>query len=121
MAALSSFKLESPFPPIAEATDAFAKIISIQKDLLILNAELKAWREFKRVMYGIGAILTLNLTLVLTFYWITIVLYQNGLPAWLLALLSFALFGFSTAILGLRAIRLGRKREQENDLTRQRS
>src|SRR4051794_3075512 len=99
--------LESPFPHIAEATDAATKILALQADLFLLNQELKTLRQIKRAIWlGVGFIL-LNLLLTLTFFWIEMGLHENGWSSFSLALLTLVFFGILAAASALMALRVG--------------
>jgi len=84
--------LDIPFN-LMEASDAAAKIISLQKDLFVLNQEIKTLRQIKRSLYLIASLICLVTLLILTFYWIGEGLHENGFSPFTLALLSALFFG----------------------------
>jgi hypothetical protein len=89
----------------AEAADALSKLVRVQKDLFVMKAENRAGIEFRRILFGLGALLALNLTLTLTFGWITVLLFRNGWSPAFLALISFVIFGGLTTLCIRRVLR----------------
>jgi hypothetical protein len=86
-------RFENPFTDIAEATDAMAKMITLQKDLFVLTQELKTLRQLKRTLWLGAGLITLNLLLFFTFFWIQMSLHEAGWSAVSLAIISALFFG----------------------------
>lgn len=105
-------KLENPFPSIATATDAASKIVALKADLFLLNQELKTIRHIKRIVLAGCGLIFLNLLLTLSFYWISVSLYEQGWSALSLAGLSFAFFGAIIAAIIFAANRIGKEKHE---------
>ena len=102
-------RFENPIPDILEATDAAAKIVSIQSNLFVLQQELKTLRQLKRTLWIGASLIFLNLLLTLSFYWLGVGLHEKGWSANSLALLCILVFGGIIGLLLLAAQNAGRK------------
>jgi hypothetical protein len=99
--------MKNPLPHLREATDAASKIAYLQRDLYVLNAELQAIRQARRVGFGIAGVIFLNIMLTLTLFWGSQALHEAGWSAGILAITSLVLFGLLSGASLLTALRLG--------------
>jgi hypothetical protein len=105
--------LEDPRPHLNEAKDSLERMVSLQRDLFLLDVELRTLDQIKRFAYGIAAILSLELMFALGLGWISWGLYQRGWSPWVLSLCSFLVFGGVTFVFARLARDVGVKREEE--------
>jgi apolipoprotein N-acyltransferase len=106
---------------LREATRSISRIAILQRDLYVLNAELKALTHAKRIAYMIGGLIFLQIAFGLGLLWIGVSLYLSGFSAGAVAFLSFAFAAALAAVFFFAAIRLGKNNEGENEASRYRS
>ncbi len=102
--------LENPFPYLIEAADAARKAAALQRDVAVLSAELRARIEARRAASIVGALISLNVLVTLTLFWITMGLHDSGWNPFLIALPSFGVFGALAALLGWLALTAGKRK-----------
>ncbi len=107
MKAESPVSVRSPRGAIHEAAHALSNVVLLQKDLVLLTAEDRVWRQLRKLTLTIGALLGVGVMLTLSFAWIQLGLFLNGWPVERLALMAFLFFGALSGLLGIVAYRLG--------------
>ena len=78
---------------LGTAADAASKLLTLGRDLAILNAELRAKRQMQRAAWIASAASFFVLFIIFPSLWLTIELHQRGWSALRLAGISAALFG----------------------------
>jgi hypothetical protein len=109
-------ELEDPRPHLSEAKDALGKILAVQKDLFLLDIEIRTMNQLKRLAYGVAAVLFLTLTLGMGFGWASWALHQRGWSPWILSLASLAIFGGLSLLFVNLAKNVGAEEESEESL-----
>lgn len=85
-------QLENPYPKFVEMTEAATKLLSYEADLFLLNQELRAISQLKRIAAIVIGFIFLNLTLTLAAVCFAFGLHENGWSAYTLALVFFFFF-----------------------------
>lgn len=93
---MSRFK--NPIPDILEASEAAARIISLQADLFMLNQELKTLRQLKKTLWIGGSVMLMNVLLTLSFFWLGEGLHEAGWSPYVLAVTCAVFFGLFIGI-----------------------
>ncbi|MCM2321887.1 MAG: hypothetical protein NDJ90_01350 [Oligoflexia bacterium] len=97
--------LKNPLPPLGGAAASLKKIIRLQRDLAVLDLEMRTLRQARRLAWG-GAALTLAVLGVFHgFFWLFQWLQSSGWSPGALAALAFIGFGLPAAALGGWALR----------------
>ncbi|MCM2278744.1 MAG: hypothetical protein NDJ89_11775 [Oligoflexia bacterium] len=96
--------VENPVPHLTGAAETIKRIIGIQRDLMLLDAEMKSARRARRLIQGVAGGGLLALSLLLGFFWILQGLHQAGWSPAALSLLAFAGFGIPGALLARAAL-----------------
>ena len=106
--------IRNPFPHVREATDAATRIATLTRDLYVLNAELSAITQAKRMIALASGGIFVVVMLILGFFWITQGLRDAGWSPWALAVLVFAFFGIMSCSCFLAAYLAGKRTGKRN-------
>lgn len=109
--------LENPLPHIVEAKDAALKIFTLQRELLLLDTELKAKERFQKVALLAASLVSLMVGLIFALFWCTIALRDRGWSAGSLAIITLLFFAATALVLVLFASRVGKGTAHETRKT----
>ncbi|MFL5814179.1 MAG: hypothetical protein ACJ763_11430 [Bdellovibrionia bacterium] len=93
---------------LREATRSISRIAILQRDLYVLNAELKAIVQAKRIACAVAGLIFLQLAIGLGLLWVGVILYRSGFSAGSVALLSFLVPGAAAALFFYLADQIGK-------------
>jgi len=99
---------------LREATRSISRIALLQRDLYVLNAELKAIVQAKRIGCAIAGLIFLQLAIGLGLLWVGIMLYLAGFSAGAIAALSFLALTSVAGLFFYAASQIGKSDSQEN-------
>lgn len=98
-------EVKNPIPSFLEATDAAAKVIRLQRDLFLLDQELKTIRQIRRTLWLGLSVILMHLFLTFVFYWLGMALHEIGWSSISLAGISGLFFGVLILLAVLASIR----------------
>lgn len=85
--------IENPLRHFAEAAQSARYYMEARKEHLVIAAEQLAAREARRAAWGAAGLVFAHLALILTFFWLTYTIHEQGVaPGWI-ALGSFVFIG----------------------------
>jgi hypothetical protein len=99
------------FADIREATRSLSRIVILQRDLYVLEAEIQALTQAKRIACAAMGLIFLLIALGLGLLWIGVNLYLHGWSAGWIAAFSFAVPALIAAAFTYRALTIGKSHE----------
>jgi membrane protein implicated in regulation of membrane protease activity len=99
---------------LREATRSVSRVVMLQRDLTLANAELKAIIQAKRIACAIAGLALLQIALGLGLLWVGIILFQAGHSAGLIAALSFLIPASIAAVFFVLVDRIGKAKRPQH-------
>jgi apolipoprotein N-acyltransferase len=106
---------------LREATRSISRIAILQRDLYVLNAELKAIVQAKRIACAIAGLIFLQMAIGLGLLWVGVILYRSGVSAGSVALLSFLAPAVAAALFFFLADQIGKPAQNLNQVNHETS
>jgi apolipoprotein N-acyltransferase len=101
---------------LREATRSISRIAILQRDLYVLNAELKAIVQAKRIACAIAGLIFLQIAFGLGLLWVGVILYRSGFSAGAVALLSFFVPATVAAVFFFIADQIGKSNQVNHEI-----
>jgi hypothetical protein len=105
--------LQEPISHFRDAADAAKRVFLLKRDLAVLDAELQAKHQAKRLLTGVVSALLFTAALALALFWVGWAMHEAGVGSWTIAALSFATLGGLGALAAWLALRTSGVRAAE--------
>ncbi len=102
----------SPFRALAEVKDAAFRMLALQRDLFLLNTEIRAVQEIKQTSYGVASLFMLRTLVFLSLFWVAMGLREAGWPWWLIIIATVVVLGGASGILAWLAWLSGKSKHE---------